>query len=180
LRLACGRLVGFGSVEAEVRAYQEEAQAGGGGQAGPRRLSPEGELLRLTCSPQPVESGQPVRVTGSLPASPPLPLGHLCLLLYSSLDVRVAIIDLRRDEGPYQFREGEVLTVETEVERLDVIEGEYRIGLYLQGGNTHGDFLDLASVEVLPRRLTGSLVPYKVIYRGFVDIPHRVCSVRIE
>jgi lipopolysaccharide transport system ATP-binding protein len=179
IRLRCGQLVGFGPVADEVRGYQEEIQSAGL-EEGPRRLTPELELSRLTCSPQSVESGQPVRFTVCLRALTSLALTDLCLLLYSCLDIRVAIIDLRRDEGPYALADGQSVQVEVDVERLDLVEGEYRVGLYLQGGATHANFLDLAQVEVLPRQLTGSVVPYNVIYRGFVELTHRICDVRIN
>jgi lipopolysaccharide transport system ATP-binding protein len=179
IRLRSARLVGFGPVAEEVRGYQEEVQSGELDH-GLRHLSQEIELCGLTCSPQAVESGAPIRFKVSLQASTPVRLAHLCLLLYSSLDIRVAIIDLRRDEGPYALADGQILTIEAEVDRLDVVEGEYRIGLHLQGGTTRGDFLDLAHVEVLPRRLARSLLPYSVTYRGFVELTHRICDVRVS
>jgi lipopolysaccharide transport system ATP-binding protein len=179
IRLRAGQLQGFGPVDEEVRAYQEEVLSVGVGN-GVRQLSDEVVLCGLTCSPQTLESGQEVRFGVSLRALSPLKLDHLALLLHSSVEVRVAIIDLRRSEGPYALEEGQVLTVEVKVDHLNLVEGEYRLGLHLQGGRTSGDYMDAGQFEVLPRRLTGGVVPYHVGYRGYVELGSSICDLLID
>jgi len=92
----------------------------------------------------------------------------------------VAIIDLRRDEGPYSLADGNVLIIEAGVDRLDVVEGEYQVGIYVQGGGARGDFYDLARLEILPAKVNGSIVPYNAVHRGFIELTHRIVDVSIH
>jgi hypothetical protein len=101
-------------------------------------------------------------------------------LFYSSLEIRVAVVDLRREEGPYSLAEGQTLTLEVEVDRLPLVEGEYHVGLTVKTPMTARETRDLARLEVLPRRLTGSVIPFEVMYRGFVELNHRICNLRIQ
>jgi lipopolysaccharide transport system ATP-binding protein len=179
VRLRSGELMGFGSVDDQIRAYQEEVSQAGVGE-GIRRLNQELELCEFACSPSTIESGDRVRFTLSLRALSAAVLEHLHLLLYSSLEIRVAVVDLRREEGPYSLAEGQTLTIEAEVDRLPLVEGEYNVGLTVKTPMTTREARDLARLEVLPRRLTGSVIPFEVMYRGFVELNHRICDISIQ
>ena len=179
IRLQGGLLRGFGTTNREIEVYLEDIHSYMVTE-GPRRLNEEIELCGLTSSPRKVESGQRIRFIIALRAFNTLTFDHLCLLLDSSLDIRVAIVDLRRDEGPYRVSKGQVLTIEAQVDCLNVVEEHYRLGLFIQTATTRAEFLNLAEVEVLPRGLTGSIVPYHGRYRGFIEFTHWICDVRVD
>ncbi len=84
--------------------------------------------------------------------------------------MRVSVIDLRSLNGPYRIRAGETVTIKVNIERLNLVEGEYKVGLFVAYGAVSGDFPELAALEVTPATRPGGLTPYPAPHRGFVEL----------
>jgi lipopolysaccharide transport system ATP-binding protein len=99
----------------------------------------------------------------------PLKLSDLALLFYNYKKQRVAIYDMRPSFSSF-VEDGPVLSYNGVIDRFNLIEGEYYVGLYYGINGKHGDIFDLAKVQVRePYHLDG-IRPYDVQYRGFVEL----------
>lgn len=137
-----------------------------------RRIGSDLELLELGLHPTAVVSGGMAILTVRFRATMDLVLEELCVLIVSSMDVRVAIIDLRRVGGAYRCRAGRDLQIETEIRSCSLVEGMYKLGLYVRTPTTHGDFPDLAEFEVTPTAGSRPVLPYPAAHRGFLELQH--------
>jgi hypothetical protein len=72
----------------------------------PRRLGRSIDIGRLTITPNPVGSGGAMEVAITLSAIEPVKIGEVAVLFYSSLETRVAVIDLRAANLPAAARRG--------------------------------------------------------------------------
>lgn len=134
-----------------------------------RRLSPDLELTELKFTPCLIASGGTIRATLTLASSTEVSVEHLCLLIYSLAGVRVAIIDLRSPDGPYRIQAGYHLTVGADLTRINLVECEYTVGLYIVAGSTSGDVYDLGSFEVTANTTPARVPPYDPVHRGLVE-----------
>ncbi|HEX3148719.1 MAG TPA: ABC transporter ATP-binding protein [Gemmataceae bacterium] len=131
-------------------------------------------LENLAATPAAVPSGGATSITVSFRGVKSGSIHGLCILLFSSTNTRVAIIDLRDPSGPYRIAQEEVLTLQVDIRCLNLVEGEYKFGLYVQSSHSHLDLGDLASIRVLSQAGHGLILPYPAVYRGFVELD---CSV---
>jgi hypothetical protein len=53
---------------------------------------------------------------------------------------------------------------------VPLVEGDYRLGLFVQSTNTSGDFLDLRRMEVRPSAQAKKVTPFPAAYRGFLEL----------
>ena len=178
IRLHAGRIAGQGRVDEQILEYQAEFQPPTAGEVR-RELGPDLFLEQMTVGPSAIESGEAVTITVAVRATTATVVSGLCILIHTAADVRVAIIDLRRADGPYRVAADQGLTVTVTVPSLAAVEGEYALGLYVESAQTSVNATDVCRLEVLPRPLRGGVVPYKVFHRGYLELPHRVDDVRI-
>jgi hypothetical protein len=179
LQLRAGRLVGRGPVEEQLLSYQNDIQSNV--QHGcNRRIGPDLQLERMTACPRVITSGDPLTVSVAIRAERETTVTGVCVLIHNLSDVRVAIADLRRREGPYRLSEGRELTLQTSILNLPLVEGEYALGLYVESTESCVNLLEVCRVEVMPRPLNGSVTPYKVMYRGYLELTHAVDDVRTD
>jgi lipopolysaccharide transport system ATP-binding protein len=168
--LEAGKLCKLGSTFDVIREYLQKASVRGQKSAGPVPLGPELELLEIGFRPAVFASGTDATARIRLRAMVDVLLDGLCVLIYSSMDTRVAVIDLRMETWPLQIGEGQELVAEADVENLNLVEAEYKLGLYVQSTNTLADFYDLGVFEVTPGVQRTPVLPYPAGYRGFVDL----------
>jgi lipopolysaccharide transport system ATP-binding protein len=179
--LSQGRVKGIGSVDEQVQAYLDDVKGGGLSQAGSNiRLGNSLSLRGLEFTPNPATSKDPLRFKLEIGAQEKTTLTDLHFLIYSAYGARVAIVDLRRKAGqPYALNAGESLRIEGLIDSLPLVEGDYRIGLFINCSEYHGDYLDLASLSLLNRVNPGDNVPYKAVHRGLLELNFQFDS-RIE
>lgn len=91
------------------------------------------------------------------------------LLIYNEAGVRVGILDLRRKLSGKKMAEGALTTLYIQIDSLDLIEGEYSLGLYLNTTDRSGDVYDLASVVVEEQNNDTGIAPYDQRYRGIIN-----------
>jgi lipopolysaccharide transport system ATP-binding protein len=132
------------------------------------------ELRRIELSPNPVESGGAVKFSLTFAAEIATKINELALLVFSSLEARVAVIDLRSAGLPVTVSPGRDWSVSGRITSLPVVEGDYRLGIYLATGDFMGNLLDLAQLRVNGRVQPGGHVPYPVEYRGMVELDFQI------
>jgi lipopolysaccharide transport system ATP-binding protein len=98
----------------------------------------------------------------------------LCLLLYSSKGVRVGIIDMR----PYLDKvrqQQNTLQLNGMINSLNLVEGDYSIGLYYGFNDVKKEILDISQIRVKPRQNTSIKVnPYLSQYRGYLELTNNI------
>jgi lipopolysaccharide transport system ATP-binding protein len=180
VRLQAGQLVGRGNVADQILEYQADFQNTDGSKTS-RVLGPDLQLEQLSAEPASIVSCEPVSIHVSIRATCDTTVSGLCVLIYSAADVRTAILDMRRAEGPYRLTEGQSLSVHLSVASFTLVEGEYALGLFIESTQSCMNVLDISRIDVLPRPFTDEEVaPYKVMYRGFVELPRRIDHVSIQ
>jgi lipopolysaccharide transport system ATP-binding protein len=174
IHLNKGEIIGIGYVEEEIdnylNAYQNQADT----KNSLLYLSQSLVLKKLEISPNPVVSGSPLTLLMQLWSSQPTCIDELVILIYSSVGVRVAILDLRQANTSYKLTASSDYTICITVNSFYLIEGDYRIGIYLRNEEIHKDFLDLANITVVSKVTSGSVIPYSKAYRGMVEFAFNI------
>ena len=168
-----GQVVAQGGTPAVIAKYLQGARPVEDGGARPRRLGESIEVRRMRISPNPVASGDAVELEVELAATAPVKLGEVAVLVYSSLETRVAVIDLRSASLPARLDAEQVWTARASIARLNLVEGDYRVGLFVSSSDFVGDELDLVELTVQARR-GATLAPYDAAHRGFVELDVRI------
>ncbi len=134
------------------------------------RIGTSLELRQFDVSPNPVESGARVRFSLTFAAVAAVRINQLALLIYSSQELRVAIVDLRGAGLPWSMAAGETRTLKGWITSLPLVEGDYRIGLGLGTADFAGDISALVELRVGARARAGDHVPYQAAHRGLVEL----------
>lgn len=96
-------------------------------------------------------------------------VSSLCVLFYSALGERVAIVDLRSEALTTRSKSSRVLEVKIQIRDVPLLEGEYYLGLYIESNLCTGNHLDLIKLTV--RR--GPQIradPYPAQVRGWIEL----------
>jgi lipopolysaccharide transport system ATP-binding protein len=131
-----------------------------------------GSALQLTAfelTPNPVSSGQPLRFSLEMRAIDAVRIGEISLLVYSSQEMRVGIVDLRSSGLPVQLAAGASWTLAGSIKSLPLVEGDYRLGLYVAGGDFQGNLMDLVELTVIARPGESAHAPYPPMHRGVIE-----------
>ena len=135
------------------------------------------ELVRFELTPNPVASGQSVGFTLEMRARETARIGELALLLFSTQEVRVGIVDLRSSGLPATVAAGAPWSLRGTIRHLPLVEGEYRIGCYVVAGDFAGNLLDLVELTVTARPDASGHAPYAAMHRGVVEFDVAVDGV---
>jgi lipopolysaccharide transport system ATP-binding protein len=92
----------------------------------------------------------------------------LVILFYNQFGQRVGILDIRDVNGSYSINKNENLNLNINISSLCLVEGEYKIGLFIKTKSFDGDLLDLLSLTIMDKKRL--LPPYDVRHRGFVEM----------
>lgn len=97
-----------------------------------------------------------------------------CLLVYSAKGVRVTIIDLR-PFIQYFVKAGNTLSLRGKIEKFNLVEGEYAIGLFYMINECRKEILDITQIRVKPAPVVHENVrPYLSQYRGHVEFTNQI------
>ena len=165
-----GAVAADGSVGDSVRRYLSSAVNAARTGSGPIRVTPALDLLRFELSPNPVTSGAPVDFDLELSAREATKISELTLLIYSPLEVRLAILDLRSVGFPIAMASGESRRLRGRIKSLPLVEGEYQVGFGIKTNDHFGDKLGLFALTVAARPALAGVVPYAAEYRGVLDL----------
>ncbi len=128
------------------------------------------KLITFDFTPNPVESGEDIRFNLTLRASKTVKLTDFSLLIFSSQNTRVALVDLRLLGLPMTIGAGESRHVEGTIKSIPLVEGDYNVGLTVNTGEFFENVMDLSGFTVRARTSDDGVAPYPVVYRGFVEL----------
>ena len=168
-----GRVAAHGATAPVLAKYLQGARPIDDGATRPRLLGESIEVRRIRATPNPVASGGAVDLEVTLAATAPVKLGEVAVLLYSSLETRVAVIDLRSANLPARLDADRPWTARASIASLNLVEGEYRVGLFVSSSDFVGDELDLLELSVHARG-DATVAPYDAAQRGFVELDVRI------
>ncbi len=173
-----GRVVGDGAADKLISQYLASSQRA----AVPRLHTPVSighaiELQAFEMAPSVVASGDRVTFTITLYAHVAARVGELAILIYSSHETRVAIVDLRACGLPVSLAPGQTWTLSGWIKSLPLVEGGYRIGLYAGAGEFLGNLFDLIELSVVRRPSANGFAPYPAVHRGVVELQYGVDEI---
>ena len=169
--LRSGQLVSQGPAAAQIATYNSDLRQDTASDAlAKRNIGRALRLEELSFQPQPVRSGRPLDFRLALSATGPVTAHDVCLLIYSAMGIRVAILDLRRAAGSYRLEPGHPLVLSGRIRSLGLVEGDYLVGLYLNTTDFKGDVPDLRSLAVSVGGAIQEITPYPAHDRGFVEL----------
>ena len=174
IHMSRGSVAGDGDVESQITAYLGELKKPRSQVAVP--LGKTIECRQLDFTPNPVTSGQPLEFSLELSARQRSQIIDCAILIYSVYGQRVAILDLRRPTGPATVSPDEPYRMSGCIPKLPLVEGEYRVGLFMKCAEYYGDYQDLASFTVSAATKEGDLAPYAAHFRGIVELECEVKS----
>jgi ABC-type uncharacterized transport system ATPase subunit len=90
----------------------------------------------------------------------------LCILIYTSRGVRAAIVDLRPHFSSFAYREGEIV-VHGDIKNLNLVEGDYNIGLYFVINQSRKELQNLMNITILSPATQS--IKYQAQHRGIVE-----------
>jgi lipopolysaccharide transport system ATP-binding protein len=159
----------IGDTESVVNDYLHEGMNVDHSLAG-HQLGKGVSIHNLSFNNNPVKSLHDSAITFELRSEELLHVDSIGFYLNNILQERVAIIDLRK--GRYTIPPGKSLKFKIDVRKMPMIEGEYRVGLFLGSNVVSGNFDDLISLQVENARSTGDLLPYPLEVRGKMEIDY--------
>jgi lipopolysaccharide transport system ATP-binding protein len=166
-----GSLVGYGDVDLEIRRYCRNAlNVSSQEKQRHHQLSNLITLESLSISPNPLNSGQPAQFSVELSATELVRLQELSILFYTTSATRVAIADLRSTRFDYLFGEHKRLSFIGMIKNLNLVEGDYSIGIYINCGDLRGDIYDLFPLSIISSERERELAPYAPLHRGYLDL----------
>lgn len=139
-------------------------------------LSEKVDLVECDFQPAEIISGEDINFTicleiksGELPS-----ITDFCLLIYSAKGIRISIIDLRPFIKNF-VREGNRLILKGGVENVNLVEGDYSIGLFCIIDETRKELLDINQIRVKPAMSSHENVkPYLSQYRGHLELMNNI------
>jgi lipopolysaccharide transport system ATP-binding protein len=170
IHLERGQVRRTGEVDTIVRDYLRSL-AGAVGE-GTEKITLGKDLLlrRLDFLTNPIVSGQPLKFALELISHNAIQIKELALLLFSDFGTRIAIVDFRQFGIRSYPLNSEALVIEGTIRDLPLVEGDYRVGIYVVTDQYHGDFFDLAQFSVGARPLSNGVIPYPAVSRGLVEL----------
>jgi len=129
---------------------------------------------RLKTTPSTIRSGERLSVEIRWSALQNCAIIGAALLFYNAAGVRVGIVDLRSTLAGKKMLEGEYTSINIQIDRLNLIEGEYSLGLYLNTTDRSGDIYDLAVINVEEQHNDSGITPYEQRYRGIIHFNYEI------
>ncbi len=139
-------------------------------------LSEKVDMIECNFQPAEIISGDDINFTIRLEikSGEVSNITDFCLLIYSAKGIRISIIDLRPFIKNF-VREGDRLILKGEVENMNLVEGEYSIGLFYIIDETRKELLDINQIRVKPAlSLHENVKPYLSQYRGHLELMNNI------
>ena len=168
-----GKVAASGPTTDVIAKYFQDARAVDRDLDRPVPLGATLEIRGFRLTPNPVTSGDPLRFSIVIAATAPVKLAEVAVLMYSALETRVAVIDLRSAGLPMSLETGQQWRGEGTISHVNLVEGDYRLGLFVNSSDFVGDVHALVELVVQARHRDGA-VPYAAAHRGFVELDVRV------
>jgi lipopolysaccharide transport system ATP-binding protein len=138
---------------------------------GSRKLSRDLNIESITIETSTIRVFDEFKYSLCLVSKEPNPITGLALLIYSELNERVGIIDLRNNALISKSSSQNKICIDGCISDFSLIEGNYKIGLYLSSALYQGEVHDLIMLQVTPP--PAEVLPYEKQYRGLVEFKHK-------
>ena len=139
-------------------------------------LSEKVDMVECDFQPAEIISGDDINFTICLDIkSAELPsITDFCLLIYSAKGIRITIIDLRPFIEDF-VKEDNKLILKGKVENMNLVEGDYSIGLFCIIDEIRKELLDINQIRVKPAPcLHENVKPYLSQYRGHLELMNSI------
>ena len=174
LHLDRGKAVGYGSVMGRINSYLSM-------QNSIREIKSESDVRvgdcikieRFELDSNPIKSGNQVGFILELAAERQVRIDSIVILIFSALQERVGILDLRQNQ-PFVVNERKLLTINGEIKSVPLVEGEYNLGLYLNFEGIQETLDRLIVLDVLGETNQVDITPYPPSVRGFMEFNTKV------
>jgi len=179
LFLRAGRISLDGSVAQCMTAYQAEVHSaiGYGATKEGSKLSDRLTLIGMAVVPPTPMSGDAVTFHLDLLSAGKSTVTHLCIILFSAISIRVAVLDLRPRDG-CAIIVSDRIRISCNVGQLNLVSGDYKIGLYAVADGCQVDLQELLMLNILPGSVAGDQpIPYAPEYRGLVELNYTTSTV---
>jgi homopolymeric O-antigen transport system ATP-binding protein len=176
IRLAHGQVQGIGPVAEQIATYLAESRAATPCELDhPVRLTDDLELLKFGFAPNPLPSGSPATFDIELRAARAMRFDEVAPLIEDKLGRRISVIDFRQASGLHEAGPNRNLRLRATLASVPLIEGEYRIGLFVRAGDSYRLMSDIITLDVSPAS-NAKMVPYRTDIRGVVALDYTVSS----
>jgi ABC-type polysaccharide/polyol phosphate transport system ATPase subunit len=167
LYLVEGALFADSSSEPVVATYLKHSRESSRAMQPLSRIIQEGlKLERTRLSATRLLSGQPLEIEFEFSADQPGQLRECAVLVHSTSEVRLAIVDLRAcGVAPLSYGKGR-FAIRTRILSLPLVEGELMFGLYVVTDDFAGNFPDLAELTIVESRSMQGFCSYPADTRG--------------
>lgn len=169
LLLANGRMDLLSTTDVVLQRYNEQLK----GKKTDKIILTEGvRLLNFDISNK-IDSGDdlPFNITIEYQEHTPTIL-DFCLLLYNSRGVRIAIFDLREKFSDFHFKDNKI-EIRGILHQVNLIEGDYSVGIFYQINQKAADILDVVSFKVT-ENTEGFERKYHRQYRGIINFSYTI------
>jgi lipopolysaccharide transport system ATP-binding protein len=140
------------------------------------KLSEGVSLIDFKFYPDEITSGENINFNILLQSvsNKKLNISDFCLLIYSAKGVRVTIIDLR-PFLKFFAKNGNTFQLKGTIEKINLIEGDYSVGLYYNIEETAKEILDISRIRIKPAANTHTEVkPYLSQHRGYIELMNNI------
>jgi len=135
------------------------------------KLTDRLSIESFSLSPASAQTGDDIDFELILNAGTPVNIYDLSILFYNKFDMRIAIVDLRKNGENMHF--GDVkntLSVHGRIHAIPLIESEYKIGLFVNSNVVNKNFLSLFYFSLSCKSNTGQKIKYPSEARGVVEL----------
>ena len=175
IHLKNGQITGIGGTDEMIQEYyaEQKRRSEGDEETGGVKLGELLNLERFIFDPNPVRSGEDVEFLFEISANEKTFIPAMQMLIYSGLGVRVGLMDMRQPDGePHQLSPDKPLILRGAIRKLALVEGDYKIGLFISTPKYDKDFFDLTTLTVAPLAQTGGLMPIAARWRGLIEFDY--------
>jgi lipopolysaccharide transport system ATP-binding protein len=169
--LANGQIVSKGEVEQQIANYLDlHFRNKSSSKVEKYPLSADLLLNLFEVSPGSVVSGGPLNFCLEFKAAQQLSIQAVTIIFYSSLGTRVAVIDLRKPDGPYVLTSSSSQMFKGVIQSVPFVEGDYSVSLHVIYGEVRKEFKDMLTLNIQSKPFLKGFAPYSPSVCGVVEL----------
>lgn len=165
-----GSVSGYGNVEDQINSYLSTPLSNKVVDSSSNiMVGKDLKLNKFHFSPNPIESGKTLKFEIELSTNSQATVESIVILIFSSLNERVGVLDLRKASF-YKLQKGKGLLIQGEVSRFSLVDGKYSIGLYVKAEGEQVTKEELVTIDVVQSNENiNGVSPYSQNVRGLVE-----------
>ncbi|MEO0843084.1 MAG: ABC transporter ATP-binding protein, partial [Cyanobacteria bacterium J06643_5] len=176
-----GKLIRQGEVSQQIYNYLNNTKTGKENLNKNRVKFGENLILNeFSAKPQTLISGKKLNITLRFSSLQKTYLSDLSLLLYSSMGIRIGIVDLRSSDIQHLILPEVYYNINIVIKNLKLVEGEYRLGIFLANEDIRKELLDLVDFSVISDSSIYKVAPYPREHRGFLELDFDITDIESQ